>query len=343
MKKTKEEEISERSGTKYEQHNYHNSTIYHTHIHINELNMNIKGMLSSRTDEQLDFLKKYETDEDLQQMFGYNASKPENIPTIESFLRSICSIYIPHKTDPSKDGIGTGFLALVPKVGICFLSCGHNFRNVLNCNAGDTIDVLNKCIITFGNFDGKIEKEAKPSFGIRTPMSLKAFLNNFGFYGSIKCGYTMKVFSKGSVAQEPVRVEKDEDYCALLLNGPSLGEVKDKIIGMGLAYLECGYGSYLKYQPDACVEVIGHPYVNGRQDMRVSYGREKKYFNNRIYFDYDSLGGNSGSPVIGRGYQRGSDQAYKVKAIHIEGKEWGESKSSTCGQSIKCIQQWIEH
>ena len=49
----------------------------------------------------------------------------------------------------------------------------------------------------------------------------------------------------------------------------------------------------------------------------------------RIYYDYDSLGGSSGSPVIGRG-------CYAVKGIHVAG-----GKEGNIAQGLKSLLTWM--
>ena len=77
--------------------------------------------------------------------------------------------------------------------------------------------------------------------------------------------------------------------------------------------------------------------------MRLSYGIEIERIppsNVSLSFDYDSLKGNSGSPVNGRGLSSRhacGDQAYKVKGIHISGvktkyKENRAQKVTNIGQ-----------
>ena len=76
----------------------------------------------------------------------------------------------------------------------------------------------------------------------------------------------------------------------------------------------------MEYKKDGLVAMVGHPGTGatdgGKMPLRLSYGIEKSFIAQTIFFDYDSLGGNSGSPVIGRGHkstQLGRDKCYMVK------------------------------
>ena len=82
------------------------------------------------------------------------------------------------------------------------------------------------------------------------------------------------------------------------------------------------------------VAIVGHPGDDGwvsAWPRRLSYGKELSDNGTCIHFDYDSLGGNSGSPVFGRDY--------KVKGIHtgaISGK-----KKKNKAQKVDNIKAWV--
>ena len=132
----------------------------------------------------------------------------------------------------------------------------------------------------------------------------------------------------------------EEDYAFLLL---STTEVQ--LRAMGLSYLECATGDYLNYREGEVVSIFGHPGGNAREGperslrpLRMSFGREKGVHSknpNLLMSDYDSLGGNSGSPVIGRG-SRGGDCNYAVKGIHVRGKEGRDNAS----QKLSSMNKW---
>ena len=64
----------------------------------------------------------------------------------------------------------------------------------------------------------------------------------------------------------------------------------------------------------------------------------KGVINNYIYYNNDTLPGNSGSPVIGRGNNK-AGQAYCVKAIHVSGFDL---PNTNIAQNIKKIREWID-
>merc|ERR1711962_723879 len=101
-------------------------------------------------------------------------------------------------------------------------------------------------------------------------------------------------------------------------------DIRTKLDKYGLEILECGKGKDLENEidmEDGIVAIVGHPGCNGTNGMpiwdkwplRLSYGKEvdqaKTKTGSFLHFNYDSLGGNSGSPVFGRGY--------KIKGIHV--------------------------
>ena len=283
---------------------------------------------------------------------GLNTENPDDIPKISTFLRSICTITAPGERQGHVER-GTGFLAFVPAIGgICFFSAGHVFKRVIKARPEETLDELNKCIVTFGNFDGHLHWQASSRLGMLEPMSLKVFFESLGsYYGSIYDSGTLKVFKKGDGPQAPRYSFTDEDYCAILLNGSCLDDVKRDIGALGLSYLECGQGDYLDYKRGGIVQVVGHPSVDdsNKDPLRISIGHERSGVGDKLYVDYDSLGGNSGSPVIGRGHKSnipGMDQAYKVKAIHIRGtaSQGNTLETNTnCSQGIRNVQSWISY
>ena len=100
--------------------------------------------------------------------------------------------------------------------------------------------------------------------------------------------------------------------------------------------LECATGQQLTHQKNQCVSIIGHP---GHSDWdeyprRISYGLEinETPGSTKIASSYDSLGGNSGSPVFG--------QHYKVKGIHVLGGRG--RKEENYMQKLNDIKKWID-
>ena len=201
------------------------------------------------------------------------------------------------------------------------------------------------------------------------PMNLREFLCKFQFHGSISCGGKKKIFKKvlnndeWEVLDLPNR-NKDEDYCALVLERPNL---ESELSALGLSYLEVGEDNYLEYNRKGIATIVGHPGKNAtekheggilKKPMRFSFGKEidaKNLSHVQLHFDYDSVKGNSGSPVIGRGLKcaNGREIAYKVKGIHINGEkkksiievfgfELGTKNAYNGAQKLTKIDKWID-
>ena len=105
---------------------------------------------------------------------------------------------------------------------------------------------------------------------------------------------------------------------------------------LGLAFLDCGTGRQLEYKPNSTVMIIGHPAReepegSNKFPRRPSYGSEGESDDERtkIACNYDSLPGNSGSPIFG--------DHYKVKGIHISG-----GVNANYMQKITDIKSWID-
>jgi len=129
--------------------------------------------------------------------------------------------------------------------------------------------------------------------------------------------------------------EDHGDYCAFLLQKDVKRSAKD--LGLeGLEFLPCGDENQIKHKPGTVVSIVGHP---GTQEFlqefntlpkRLGYGKECAETPTMITFDYDSLNGNSGSPVL--------DRDYKVKGIHVK----YEDSFTNGAQKLDKIKDWIE-
>ena len=108
-----------------------------------------------------------------------------------------------------------------------------------------------------------------------------------------------------------------------------------------LEFLPYGRGEYLRRMTeDSLLGIFGHPATDEEPPpLRVSFGAEKYVGNtdpeHHIFYNVDTLGGNSGSPVFGRGSDGGS---YEVKAIHIRGDYKGNGLNS--GQGFMHLKEW---
>ena len=227
---------------------------------------------------------------------------------IGTILRSVCLIETPTGC------LGTGFLVKIPaevlgldgKDRLAFMSAGHNFQASWKKLPDQMVD-FSKYKLHFGYTGG--------SFG-EVHNGLDCALSEFGeLTGSIGLG--------GKRRYLPGYIESDsrpeEDYCMLLLpESPANRGCKADLDK--LEFLPCGSGEYLrKKTEDSLLGSYGHP-VAGEvpPPLRVSFGAEKYVGNtdpeHHIFYDVDTLGGSSGSPV----FERSSDGCgYAVKAIHI--------------------------
>ena len=168
------------------------------------------------------------------------------------------------------------------------------------------------------------------------PNGLDCTLSDFGeLIGSIGLG--------GKRRSLPGYIESDsrpeEDYCMLLLpESPATRGCKVDL--EKLEFLPCGRGEYLRRKTeDSLLGIFGHPGADEvPPPLRVSFGAEKYVGNtdpeHQIFYDVDTLGGNSGSPVFGRGSDGGG---YEVKAIHIRGDNGAGLNS---GQGFMHIKEW---
>ena len=212
------------------------------------------------------------------------------------------------------DGCGTAFLADVPDLGVCLLSVGHNFESLFKEPENNVMNALNNFMVWFGNFDGVIPDDGEPSDKLEKgkPMNLRLFLEKFGRCGSSCLDGNRLVFRKSSNVVKTTREEiedEQQDYFAMLLGD----EIRHMVDELGIDILNCGHAQDIKYKKGSVATLVGHP---GHKDwkfmpLRLGYGKEIGETRSYLHFNYDSLPGNSGSPVFGRGY--------KVKGIHQGG------------------------
>ena len=228
----------------------------------------------------------------------------------------------------------------------------YNFGFGLNTNDSEE-DSFSHHLLYFGNPEGELPPDWNlgPQKGIL--LNMEPFLKEFNAYGSISCNGRRSIVQSGEILRcEDVKSkdEKLEDYCALLLDHEN---VENKLLDLGLDYLQCGEDDYLESTKGGLVVLFGHPGQgaeerNSNRPLRISFGREKdpyvtkNYFpkkdvDNFLFYDNDTLEGNSGSPVIGRG-DLTTNQAFCVKGIHTLGSKL---KNTNQAQKIKHIKKWI--
>ena len=254
---------------------------------------------------------------DEQALRTVTAGAATSIIKFDTIQRSVCMIEGPE--------CGSGFLIKTPEGEMALMSAGHIFRSAVSEDQGEIKCDFGKFKLFFGNADGQANGE----------MAIKrCTLGNPR--GSI--GHRRHRWFVPNGTKEPLLDE--EDYAFLLLS-----TTEAQLRGMGLSYLECGTGDYLNYREGELVSIFGHPGGNAREGpekslrpLRMSFGKEKGVHSrnpNLLMSDYDSLGGNSGSPVIGRG-SGGGDCNYAVKGIHVKGGK-GRCNAS---QSLSAMNKW---
>ena len=281
-------------------------------------------MLGRLTDEQKTFLAKHGGKEDLEKMVS--GAKRDDLLTLNKLVNSIALFCTPN------DEYGTVFLAKVPGVGICMLTAGHNFEALLNEKPTvQTMNLLNKYKVWFANLNGILPAEelTNSELEVGKPMNLKKFLERFDFHGSICFGPRRKVFKKTDTGIETSfdKGQCNGDYAAFILNHSN---IEDELANLGLNFLECATGRELGIDRNNVATIIGHPGHHSwdKFPTRISYGKEIDETDDTIKLDYDSLGGNSGSPVFGK--------CYKIKGIHVTG-----SSNHNSAQKINNVGEWI--
>jgi hypothetical protein len=78
--------------------------------------------------------------------------------------------------------------------------------------------------------------------------------------------------------------------------------------------------------------------ISGGEKTKSEDVLSKAVLKNYLFYDNDTLSGNSGSPVIGRG-DKTANQAYNVKGIHVASYDLPNTNRA---QTIKGIKEWIE-
>ena len=189
------------------------------------------------------------------------------------------------------------------------------------------------------------------SFCGTEPVKLKLLLEKLNVNGSIRKGEKRILLQNGKIVdfEDGIIENSKEDYCALLIDN------RNNILrrfGIGGLPLKCGEDKYLNIADGKLVAMFGYPECNdfdndmGRvRPLRVSWGTEKEQTSlnedNYLYYDVDTVGGNSGSPVIGRGLEeKDRNQGYCIKGIHIG--DATNIKKINVAQNIRKLKEWIE-
>ena len=227
-------------------------------------------------------------------------------------------------------GHGTGFLVDLPNHGLAFLTAGHNFKS--GTTLPDDLDI-SKFSLHFGNIEGDLSgTKARKTC---TLQDLGPVKGSIGYRGK-------RIYFPGNF---PGKALPHEDYCVLVFTAP---DIKETLKTMGLAYLKCGVGGFLKHTPGGLVIIHGHPANKdirredgGKYPLRQSIGVEMANQGAdsavRLLYDNSTLPGNSGSPVIGRG-NAADHQSYAVKGIHVSAELVAGSNSA---QGLWNMDDWI--
>ena len=255
---------------------------------------------------------------------------PDDLPTFKKLVMSTGMIKTP------TGGVGTIFLAEVDGEGTCLFSAGHMFKGIINDDdVEQTEEGLYNYKIFFGDIEGNFPGSPEDKLEKGKPMRLKLFLEEFGIRGSMQLKGERKLLkweNKKLVTDfKDTGFDAMTDYCAILLDT----KIKNCLDRLGLDILDCGTKDQLKHKPGGVLMIQGYPGRaippgSGKYPRRVSYGTEKNEADNSttIGCNYDSLPGNSGSPVLG--------EHYKVKGIHVRG---GGKENKM--QKITNIKTWI--
>ena len=283
--------------------------------------------MNNRENEQLKFLSENNGEDVLESMIS--GARPNDLLTFKKLINSIALV-----RDVPNYLCGTMFLAKVEGLGVCLFGAGHIFESILHGRSTQiTLKQLQSFWASFGDIDGDISNTCpEESLEKGRPMNLKLFFDKFAICGSIRYKGKRKAFNRINdkwITDFKSDLEKPIDYFAMLLKS----EIENHLDDLGLEILRVASGSSLKHRLDKVVTIIGHP---GHEDWekyprRISYGLEKGVQDSltKLSSTYDSLPGNSGSPVFGENYQ--------VKGIHVSG-----GASVNYMQNLEDIEEWIE-
>ena len=228
----------------------------------------------------------------------------------------------------------TGFLVSVGEEIALFMTAGHVF-----CDKGREDKYSQKVLLP--NVDWSqynlyfccVDGDKNGSQVVHR--TLVDFNQMFTLRGSIAIMGKRRTFQGRSPASKDIMVESYLDFCVLVLDNP---DVKKTLKDLKLSWLQCGQGDYLNYRPGDVVFIFGYPGkgANMLRSLRMSYGKEEEppaAGSDFLYYDNDTLPGNSGSPVIGRGSKDGD---YAVKGIHIRG-----NVGINTAQGLQKLKDWI--
>jgi len=281
------------------------------------------------TEEQIKeaLLKLVGTSENYDRLESLVTLKPDFksfLPEVRVMTKSTCLL-------KNGTGVGTGFLAKVEGFsGVIFFSAGHNFRD----DNKNPLTKFHKIQLLFNNLDGT--RYGSLSAGGVIHKHLTDFMNNFDSKIVLRIGGKQVFLETGERAQitSLVPQENHQDFFAMMLFDNEDETVEKWVKENGMDVLTCASyedeltttktrprGSLLSREMGAPVSVVGHPCLADKRygcnctehPMIFSWGNEQESPNTkRIYYDLDTEGGNSGSPVTGK-------KNYTVRGIHVQG------------------------
>ena len=253
----------------------------------------------------------------------------QSIISMSKVLSSVCMIEC--------GGSGaTGFLVSVGEE-IAFMTAGHVFSDKKREDKyGERVLLPNIDWSQYNLYFCCVDGDKNGSQVVHR--TLADFNQMFTLRGSIAYMGTRRTFpGRVRATSKDITVESNLDFCVLVLDNP---DAKETLKGLKLSWLQCGQGDYLNYRPGDVVSIFGYPgkgaTVNMLRPLRMSYGKEEEppaAGSDFLYYDNDTLPGNSGSPVIGRGSKDGD---YAVKGIHIR----GDVRINTA-QALQKLKDWI--
>ena len=230
---------------------------------------------------------------------------------------------------------------------LVFFTAGHCIFGRSRTNV--TRETLGEYTIVFGNLDGDLTKRkpyealtdttvANNQNLINLPINLLNFLDRFeDCRGMIEFGGKQFILRRNQEPegnQAPPPRDSDNDFCAIELVDENIDE---KFKQYGLSFLEVGVGDYLNPNANQRLTVFGHPDIRSsdrKRPLTPTWGNEvvvaDSETSKHIVFDNDTLGGMSGSPILGR-------DPIMVKAIHILGGPGKENR----GQKLHNLSNWI--
>ena len=288
------------------------------------------------TDSQKEKHKEFFPEEAL---INIQAASANRIPSMDKILRSVCMI------EYKGNAWATGFLVRINCQGvykIAFMTAGHVFKDEQKEQEYDIKELLSHLDLDLSQYELFFHCSDGDKEGTQViSHTLADFHSKFKLRGSIAFMGKRRILpASTSGPTQDLSVDPKLDFCVLVLDDP---DAEKELENLGLTWLQCASGVYLNYNPGDVVSIFGYPgneaTENGRRPLRMSYGKEMpppEGASDFLFYDNDTLPGNSGSPVIGRGSKDGKCD-YTVKGIHVSGTTTKKNKA----QGLQKLNDWI--